>query len=311
MLVKRGRPLVFTSLPSPDRSAAVTGVSATGAVGSVSTGGYFAANEFDMRWNYAPGPYPECNFAAITNNYTGGGVGLTDYGPSNTCTSSPHAADIVENTLFNGGGHLLRFAYPVGFGTQGPDFRLPYTLRASNGNITGDFYCAWYMMWSANYYWRESDSKTMIWGGYHGGLGQDYYWQTYGLAGNRTARVTLYNTNVNQTGTDGFVRCTNFTIEPNVPYLWEFHAHYAGGTSGFVHCWINNTRLTWEPDRGTAYDPDAHDNSHYIGVNFVKFDGTYNVYEDTGVQDWITANGTMYKYYGGWRGGTLGRMGPL
>lgn len=202
----------------------------------------------------------------------------------------------------------------MGFGTQGPDFRLPYQLVSNPNNITSDVYCRFYVRWSENYYWRQADSKTIIWGGYHGGnFHQEYYFQTRGLPGNRTAKVVLYNVNINGSGDDGFVRATNVTISPGVWYRWEWWAHYASGTDGFVKARIDGTDLTWTYEAGNGaaltWDPNAHDNSAFVGVNYLKLDGTYNGYDDTAVQDWITTNGTMYKHIGRWAAGTSGWIG--
>lgn len=278
-------------------------------VRGASAGG--TADLFDIDWENAPGPtFPSCSFADLTNDYTGGGIGLVDYGPSNACSAS--IAAIVTDELCPGGSRSLRTSFPTGFGTQGPDFRIENQLTGSNTNVNGggDVYFRFYVKWSSNFWWRQSDQKVVIWGGYHDGItGQDYYFQTRGLSGNRTAKVVLYTVNVDQTGNDSFVRATNVTISPDTWYRWEVWAHYASGTDGFIKCRVDGVDLTWAAEAGATWDPNATNNSNFGGIKMIKPDGTYNGYDDTTLQDWITNNGTMYKWYGKFAGGTTGWIG--
>jgi hypothetical protein len=215
---------------------------------------------FSTGWENAPST--GCSFENLTDNVTF----ANDYGPASSCDVP--IVEVVDDEQHSG-AKSLRVNMLPDFGTNGPDFRIGHGF-GSNLQLV---YLRWYQKFSDNYFFRQSDHKMVIWGPMDGG--QHFYFQLRGNPGNTTARVVLHVIPV-----DGLWESTNTTITRGVWHLFEARMQY--GSNGSLELRMDGAPVTLVESSTSGTDLSNFDPGE--GMGYVKWDTTYNGYDDPAVQ---------------------------
>jgi hypothetical protein len=215
---------------------------------------------FETGWENAPST--GCSFENLTDNVTF----TNDYGPANSCDTP--IVEVVDDEMHSG-SRSLRVNMLPGFGTNGPDFRIGHGFGA-NLSVA---YLRWYQMFSPNYFFRQSDHKLVIWGPMDGA--QHYYVNLRGEPGNTTARIALHVIPY-----DGLWESTNIAVTRGVWHLFEARIEY--GNAGSLEVRVDGVPVQLVEQSPTGIDLSNFDPG--AGIGYVKWDTTYNGYDDPAVQ---------------------------
>jgi len=200
-----------------------------------------------------------CDFAKLTDNSA-----WDDYGPSSTCSDTPHVADLVTDQRFDGTSSLRVNFEPDGSG-NGPDYR----IVKSFGSNRNEIYARWYTKWSSNWQWASGDHKVAIFGS-GSQVTQDVYYNIRGNGGGGpSGRVTIHVIPSDTAFSD-----PGFSVTPGVWHLCEIHI--VSGANGRVEAKMDGRLLNLQNEAGTTRNP-ANLNTG-AGVGYIKLDTTYNIY---------------------------------
>lgn len=228
-----------------------------------------------------------CDFTKISD-----ASAWTDYGPSTTCSASPHVADIVNNEKVEGNQSLRVNFTPDGSG-NGPDFRI---VKAFGTGYT-EIYARWYTKWSNNWVWASGDHKVAIFGN-AAQTSQDVYYNIRGNGGGGpSGRVAIH-----VIPTDTVLSDPSVVVTPGVWHLCEIHI--VSGTNGRVEAKIDGRLLNLRTEAGNTANPGNLNTGSNVG--FIKLDTTYNIYS------YPSSLGLyMNMWYDGVGVGTAGWLGGI
>jgi hypothetical protein len=212
---------------------------------------------FQDAWDRAGGT--GCDFAKITDSSA-----WDDYGPSATCSGTPHVADLVTDERVDGTSSLRINFEPDGSG-NGPDFR----IVKSFGSNRNEIYARWYTKWSNNWVFAGGDHKVAIFGA-GSQVTQDVYYNIRGNGGGGpSGRVTIHVIPSDTAFSD-----PTFNVTPGVWHLCEIHI--VSGSNGRVEAKMDGRLLNLAHEAGTSQS--ANNLNTGAGVGYIKLDTTYNIY---------------------------------
>lgn len=228
-------------------------------------GGGGTGNLFNSGWEFATGT----GLTAINDNGA-----WTDYGGG--------GQDVQSTVKFAGNNaiHVLM----DGFTTNGPDFRI-HKVFTSEPVV----YIRWYQFFSSNYFFAQHDHKMVICGA--SDVDQAVYVQLRGNAGNTTARLCVQ---ITDTGVDdgvdtaGVWECLSGAGSAVSRNAWHyFEARLQCGAGGGVQYRFNGAAQTMTATKNTETLSNltlGFNAGTMTGVGMVKWDTTYNGFDEAGPQ---------------------------